>query len=222
MMVQNTFGSKKLLQYNFALRVKRYIFKQQLKYEIKEQIKKIVTTYELGNTIRIDGHQHTQMISVVLEAIQEVVMEEGYRVEYLRDSHDLFLPYLKQVNLLHTYRPINMIKVLLLNYFSIINRKTFNQYQDTKMNLSGVFMSGRMDYERLKRILPTYISNCNRKGKTLEILFHPGTLLERECGDEFTSEDALKFYLSTNRQLGLQSSEIVNEFLRRNYSDKTK
>lgn len=206
---------KHLLLFNYATKKKRNEFKNQLKVEINEQIKRVVSAYHLIGGLRIDGHQHTQMISVVLEAIQEVILEEGYNVEYIRDSHDLILPYLRRVALLPTYRPINTIKVLLLNHFSRKNRKVFITFFDKGMYISGVFLSGKMDYDRLQQICPKVLEKCEKSGKKFEVLFHPGTLLNSECGEEFINPDAVKFYISDNRKLEFETMEkIAKEQLR--------
>ena len=37
-----------------------------------------------------------------------------------------------------------------------------------------------------------------KKKSTLEIIFHPGSALAEEVGQEFVSKDAVDFYLSEN------------------------
>lgn len=46
------------------------------------------------------------------------------------------------------------------------------------------------------------------KGRCLEILFHPGSLLEEEAGEEFVSEGAKQFYLSDGS--GLKRMQVMS------------
>lgn len=46
-----------------------------------------------------------------------------------------------------------------------------------------------------------YEEKAEDKGRCLEILFHPGSLLEEEAGEEFVSEGAKQFYLSDGRRI---------------------
>lgn len=190
-----------LFRYSFLMGEKRDRIKQQFKAEIKAQIEKIVNAYEASGKLRIDSHQHTHMIPIIFESLMEVISQEKYSVEYIRDSHDLFEPYLKQSALIKTYRPINMVKVMLLNLCSVKNKKKMKKIMNQDMFLSGVFLSGKMDGERISRIMPAYISKCERKNRDLEVLFHPGTLLEEETGAEFVNPGAVEFYQSTNRNV---------------------
>ena len=48
---------------------------------------------------------------------------------------------------------------------------------------------------------------CEKIGKKYEVLFHPGTLLDNECGEEFINPDAVKFYISDKRKIEFESME---------------
>ncbi len=102
---------------------KRRKIKPQLKREIKAQLKQTQEAIEKCMAIakeagvsckqkglRIDSHQHAHMIPVVWEAILEAVAEEGYRVEYIRNSREPLGVFLTDVSLYRTYRPINFVK----------------------------------------------------------------------------------------------------------------
>lgn len=62
-------------------------------------------------------------------------------------------------------------------------------------------MSGSMDGERVGRLLPAMRETAVEKERILEILFHPGTVLEEEISDEFSNEGANRFHLSRGRQI---------------------
>lgn len=195
-----------LVKYNYSLR-KRAILKEQLKKEIKAQIEKVDNAYHLfeKGKLRIDSHQHTHMIPLVMEAAIEVIKENNYPVEYIRLSKEPWSVYLKQVRLLTTYRPVNLVKVMILNYFSHKDERLLKAVGLKPMLLSGVMLSGKMDASRLKTLIPGLKACAERKALPLEILFHPGTGLKEEMGEEFNHFDANEFYLSPNRKIEYES-----------------
>ena len=194
-----------LFRFNYTVGKRRREIKQQFKTEIKAQMDKIIEGYRIEGGFRIDSHQHTHMIPIVFEALCEVIEEEKYSVSYIRDAHDLFSPYLRKFSLWRTYRPINMVKVLLLNLYSVQNRKRLNSICGTPMYLSGVFLSGKMNGSRLEQIVPLLLRKCERTQHDLELLFHPGTLMPEETGSEFINPDAVVFYQSSNRNIEWKS-----------------
>lgn len=195
-----------LVKYNYNIS-KYNAVKEQLKTEIKEQIYKVVKDYELlkGKKLRVDSHQHTHMIPIVMKALLEVLEEENIPVEYIRISKEAVIPYLKQVRFYPTYRMINLVKVAILNFFSLDDEKLLKARKIPSMILSGVFLSGHMDIERVTALLPDLKEKARKKKVTLEVLFHPGRALAEEIGEEFVSEDANRFYLSCEREIEYQA-----------------
>lgn len=193
----------KLVEYNYIPKVRGEV-KKQLKTEIKAQIEKTVRAYgllEQGRKLRVDSHQHTHMIPLVMEALLEVVEEERYPTKYIRISKEPWTVYIKQLKLLPTYRVINLIKVMVLNWYSCRDEKLLKKKGFPSMLLSGVFLSGKMDGERLKILLPELKKYAQKKGLPLEVLFHPGSAFKEEIGKEFNHSEANRFYLSDNRQI---------------------
>lgn len=188
----------RLLGFSFSPR--RAGIREQLKTEIRAQIERVRTSYSLNPPLRIDSHQHTHMIPVIFDALMDVIMEDGYSVEYIRDCRDLLSPYLCRLSLLRTLRPVNMVKVLVLNLLSLRAERRLKKYGMDAMYLCGVFMSGRMDRERVERLYPSIHKIARKKGRSLEILFHPGSMLPEEAGKDFPDRNAVdSFYLSENR-----------------------
>ena len=195
-----------LVKYNYnPLRYKEV--KKQLKTEIKEQLHKVIMDYGLmdAGKIRVDSHQHTHMIPIVMRALLEVLEEDNISTEYIRISKEVIWPYVKQVKFYFTYRVINLVKVAILNFFAFEDEKLLKKRNIPSMILSGVFMSGHMDLERIAAILPDLRKSVNKRGVLLEILFHPGKALKEEVGEEFISPDANMFYLSSNREVEYQA-----------------
>lgn len=196
-----TWGTLVKYNYNFLIREK---VKEQLKTEIRAQIKRVIESYQLlenGKKLRVDSHQHTHMIPLVMEAVLEVIKEENISTEYIRISKEPWMVYLKKMNFLPTYRVINMIKVMILNWYSMKDEKLLEKVGIPTMLLSGVFLSGKMDIVRVRALLPELKRYADKKQVQLEVLFHPGSALEEEIGKEFNHPDANEFYLSPNRKV---------------------
>ncbi len=159
--------------------------------------------YGIDIPLRFDGHQHTQMIPIVYKALMKVIEEQQYLVDYIRVTKEPIRPFLKSASLWKSYRPVNIIKNLLLNFYSIpmekmIKRKGIDIHP---MFLWGVLFSGYMDARRVDRILPLMKEQAYKKGRVLEILFHPGSSLQEEMGEEFSNEGGREFYLSEGRRV---------------------
>ena len=180
--------------------------KKELKAEIKAQTENFRRCFGQELPLRFDGHQHTQMIPIVYDALLEVIREEGYKVSYIRVTKEPVLPFLKEVSLWKTYRPVNCIKNLLLNILApVMERKAEKVSGQKPMFLWGVLLSGSMDEKRVRKLLPAMKEQSGKRGRILEILFHPGFSSADELGEEFVSEGANKFYYSEGRRKEFRS-----------------
>ncbi len=193
---------------------KRKKIKVQLKREIKAQIARTQEAIEKAMEVakkagvsckqrglRIDSHQHAHMIPVVWEAVVEVVSEEGYTVEYIRNSREVLGVFLTEVSLYKTYRPINFVKNRLLAFYSHRADRYCSAHGMEQMYLWGLVMSGRMDRERIGRLYAKMRKKAERDGRKLEILFHPGLTLPEEVTPEIGREAAADFYLRGDRHV---------------------
>lgn len=194
--------------------LKRNTIKKQLKIEIKNQIKKVDNAYRLleKGKLRIDSHQHTHMIPIVMESLIEVIEEEKYSVEYIRLSEEPWWIYLYNIKFLFTYSPINILKVTILNFFAITDKKKLKNIGLEPMILAGVFLSGRMDYMRLQKLIPTLVKYSIKKCVLLEVLIHPGSAAEEEMCEEFNNKGANGFYLSYNRKIEYETMLKIKEW----------
>ena len=190
-----------LVKYNYNI-FKYTKIKAELKTEIRKQLWKVIDDYQLlnGKKLRVDSHQHTHMIPIVMKALLEVIEEDKIPTEYIRISRERVLPYLKLVKYYPTYRFVNLVKVAILNFFAVEDEKMLKQKQISFAIFCGVFLSGRMDIERVGSVLPDLKKKAEQNKKALEVIFHPGTALQKEVGEEFVSKDAVAFYLSENRK----------------------
>lgn len=196
------------------LPAKRRRVKEQLKREIRAQLAKAQQAIEKcirlakengvscgQKGMRIDSHQHAHMIPVVWEAVLEAVREEGYSLEYIRNSKELLGIFLTDVSLYGTYRPVNFVKNRLLSLYSHKVDRYCRENGMEQMYLWGLVMSGRMDRERIERLYGKMKRRARKDGRTLEILFHPGLTLPGEVTSEIAEEAAKDFYLKKDRHV---------------------
>lgn len=174
---------------------------KQLKKEIKAQIAAVIKAFPECMPLRLDSHQHTHMIPVVARAVFEAIEEEGWEVSYIRNAKEPLLPFLQEASLYRTYRPVNLVKNLILNFCSFLLEGRLRKAGTEPMYLWGLIMSGHMDEERVKKLMPRLVKRAQKKGRTLEVLFHPGHVLQDEITPEFSQEDAIAFHVSENRCL---------------------
>lgn len=151
--------------------------------------------------LRIDSHQHAHMIPVVWEALLTAVREEGYAVEYIRNSKEVLGTFLTEVSLYKTYRPINFVKNRLLSLYSYKVDRYYKENGLKPMYLWGLVMSGRMDKARIEKLYPKMRAKAARDGRELEILFHPGLMLAEEVTDEVAGEAVEDFYRRGDRHV---------------------
>lgn len=205
---------------------KRKEFKKQLKKEIKAQIEAVQEAVrkceEIAEqnqiphsqkSLRIDSHQHPHMIPVIWEALVDVISEEGYEVEYIRNAKEVLQPFLSEVSLWKTYRPVNFVKNILLWLYSHKVDRYAEKHGMKKMHLWGLVMSGHMDYDRIVRMYPKMTARAKKENRTLEILFHPGISLSSEVTAELNQRDAKAFYLSKNRKVEQEAVLKLRGFL---------
>lgn len=197
---------------------KRRKAKAELKKEIKIQIEaaqaainramEIAREHEIpcGQTsMRIDSHQHAHMIPVAWEALIEVIEEEHYDVEYIRNPKEVLGVFLSEVSLWKTYRPINFVKNILLHLYSNKADRYAKMHHLEQMYLWGLIMSGHMDYDRIVRLYPKITAKAKKDNRVLEVLFHPGLTLPEEVSEELDGKAAKDFYLRQDRHMEMET-----------------
>lgn len=182
-----------LLSYN-PFKYKK--IKNELKIEIKNQIEKLKPFIK---SIRIDSHQHTHMIPIVFKSLMEVIDENNYKVEYIRISEEYNTPYFKNIFKCNILNFRNILCHIILNLLSKHQKKILKNKNIKFSSLWGIIMSGNMNYKRINILLNDFIAKS--KNHTLEILFHPGTVLKEELTSEFTKKSFNKFHTSYKRKI---------------------
>ena len=208
--------------------VKRNAVKAQLKKEIRAQItagqKEILHCIKIAEEhrvpcrqkgLRIDAHQHAHMIPVVWEALTEVLEEERYAVEYIRNSKEVLGVFLSDISLWKTYRPINFVKNRLLYLLSFKVDRYAKSHAMRQMYLWGLVMSGRMDYDRIVRLYPAMAAKAEKEQRVLEFCIHPGSMLAEEVTKEVDEQAVSSFYRNPDRMVEKDAVMRLSELIDR-------
>ena len=161
--------------------------------------------------MRIDSHQYTHLIPIVWQALMQVLGEKRYHPNYIRCAAEPLSVFLTEPQLLFTYRPINLVKNLILNVYSVKADRYLRDNGLQRMYLWGILMSGRMDIFRVKRLFPAFRKKAGMDGRDLEILFHPGRATAKELDYE-------AFYLSSHRSEEKKALIMLSRKSRGEYS----
>ena len=123
----------------------------------------------------------------------------------MRIPTEPLLPYLRTPSLYFTYSAVNIVKQWLLKALWLIDKKWTKQYKIPTAYFLGILFSGKMDEERVKKILPGYMKMAEKDDKDIEVLFHPGYLDKSECDLKNKNIVINKFYFSKNRKIEFDS-----------------
>lgn len=200
--------------------------KSELKKEIKHQIEKINEVVEkcieIANNcgipvnqrgIRLDTHIHTHPIPVVWNSLIEVIDEEKYHIEYIRNPKEPIIPFIKNVSLIPSYGITNIIKNRILMFYSRKIDKYCDEHKIEKMYMWGLCMSGHMDFDRIKKIYPDMLKYASSHNRKLELLFHPGMALESEYSEEMNKDYFRDANLSKNRHIEKDAVMRIKEII---------
>lgn len=178
---------------------KRSLYRRQIRQELLLQIRRC-QPYFGDKPLRLDCHVHYQEIPVVFDSIMDLIREEHLHVSFLRMPREK-LHYYFPLKGFHGLKAINLVKVLVLNTLDIRNRTKYRSVLShmEQRDFFGVACSGNMCYENASLLLKRYRSKGKGAKDGLEMLFHPGSVLEKECIAKLTSEDDLHFLTSEGR-----------------------
>ena len=141
-------------------------FQQQLKTEFKAQIERILQYKHISH---VDSHVHTHAIPPIFNIVSELAKE--YKIPFIRTQNEI--PYkVPSISLNHNYFT-NLIKNILLNTFTFINKKSLCNLS-TNDYFIGVLYTGSMTAETILEGLKK-IPGGN---STTEIIFHPSLDIE--------------------------------------------
>ena len=176
--------------------------KNILKEEIKCQIKRVYDDIQsIGITsLRLDSHIHVHMIPIVFDAMLEAVSELQLMdsLEFVRIPKEPILMFFTTKGVRGTFPLINVIKNLVLRILSIKAISKLNRLNISHGMLCGLILSGQMNSSRINILYSKLNKYLLKRNVTMELLAHPGRVLEEEATPEFGPDDKIAF-VSPNR-----------------------
>lgn len=123
------------------LKSKNKNFRAQIENEFRAQIEKVLKYAKVDH---IDSHVHTHAIPEIFKIVLKLAKE--YHIPYIRTQHEHFYLDSRSSKYLNLKFPINIIKILLLNYYTNINKKVLKETNiKTNDYILGVGYTGMMD-----------------------------------------------------------------------------
>lgn len=194
--------------------VLRKVYHREIYREIEAQLL-ACKRYMNGGKFRIDGHVHFHMLPIIFDALMEVIKKNHLEVSYIRFPSEELEIY-RRAKGVKDIKPINVVKVLVLNALCSRNKK---KHVDTLIRLGaeeklfmGVMLSGHMFYDNLKGCIPVATQVMSDRGlRGMELLFHPGDVSEESDVARLTSKDDLDF-LYANAANRAKEAEALRMF----------
>lgn len=182
-----------------SLGPKRKELKKQLETEIEAQIRRVLPLLE-DKEIRLDGHQHIQMIPVMMKSIRDVIHKMNLKVSYIRYSTEPLSPYIKHTELWKDYKIINIIKNIVLNVFGWLDRPVMKEMGLPTNMIMGLVISGNLEQRLVEALLPDFKKIADKKNKQLELVMHPGYGMKSGEGIDKKGGIFEQFYLDDGRK----------------------
>ena len=157
----NSFGQLLLKSLNH----KDNTFMEQLEKEFRAQIEEVMKRTKVTH---IDSHVHTHSIPRIFELVCSLAKEYGIKQIRTQFEKPYIMPDIHR-HLTLAY-PINLIKVMLLNFFTLINEHTVKDYElNTNDYLIGVTYTSMMNSLAISYGLMA----IKQDDVTVEALIHP-------------------------------------------------
>lgn len=138
-------------------------FTEQLEQEFRAQIEKVLTYHKISH---IDSHMHTHAIPNIFKMILKLSKE--YNIPFIRTQKEV--PYIVLKKSFSVNYAINIIKNILLNYYTQINVKELKKTEiKTNDYFIGVLYTGNMD----ESTIINGLRKIKHNNSVTEIIFHP-------------------------------------------------
>lgn len=180
-------------------------FLEQIEKEFRAQIEKIINQIPVTH---IDSHVHVHSIPPIFEIVCKLAKEYGINQVRTQYEKPYVVPdFQRHINLKY---PINLVKVALLNAFTLINKKVVKKYGlSTNDYLIGVTYTSMMD-----SLTISYGLGANKYEKAVvEALIHPCRYDDGTIDNHFT-----EYQITKNQKLKTKIEEM--EFEITNYRNQ--
>lgn len=166
----------------------------RLTKEIAAQINAVATRLPKDCELRIDSHVHTHMIPMVFDCTLAALDELGITPAYVRVSREPFFCFLSTKGVRGTFPLINLVKNIILRLLSGRCVKILKKRKIPFGYLFGLNLSGNMNKDRVDLLLPSMEEYSCRHEVPVEVLCHPGIVLESEKREEYGPDDLQVFF----------------------------
>lgn len=191
--------------------------RSQLRLEAAAQLKKYLSIFPMmKNCLRVDSHQHFHLIPLVWDSVLHAIKTEGCDLEYIRVPSEPLFPYLATPRSLAKIPPINCVKHCLLKIlwqFRKGAKKDFSLDENSAV-FFGINFSGCMDMDRMASVLRAFERYAGRRGRDLEVLFHPGGCTDEAEALNPNLRGFVDFYISENRNAEATALRSLEEIKR--------
>ena len=167
----------------------RNIYRKELRTEYKAQIDRLAPYFK-GRALRLDSHGHYHMVPVMFDAICDIIRENGLKVSFIRVPRENIGLYMKHRKEIKDFKAVNFLKVAILNIFAKRNMKKHPDIfaKAKPYDFMGVMLSGHMSYDNVYPVYDDAIRLAKKSGRNLEILFHPGSVHEKDALEGLNKE----------------------------------
>ena len=182
----NSFGQLMLKALNKGDKV----FMEQVEKEFRAQIEKVKSN--VPNVTHIDSHVHVHSIPPIFELVCKLAKEYG--ISQIRTQYEKLYVVPDVFKHLTMKYPVNLIKIALLDFFTLINRKKVAQYGlKTNDYLIGVGYTSMMSSLTVSYGL---LALRNMKDIVAEALIHPCRYEDGTIDNHF-----VEFQITKNKKL---------------------
>jgi len=187
-----------VFDYYLGNKRKKEIIKNDIKEEFKNQIllysKKLQT-----KDVNLDSHQHYHTIPFIVDILIELQKELTLNIVHVRVPKEPFFVDLSSFENIKNYLGLNIIKHMLLNFFSIgLMRKLKKAEIGYNDAFIGVLFTGNVTLNSIKKAMKKIHAS-----KITEILLHPGFLSSSESS-KCKNDKFKQFYISDGRKNEMQ------------------
>ena len=138
-------------------------FIEQIEQEFRVQIEKILKYHKITH---MDSHMHIHAIPNIFKLFLKLAKE--YDIQFIRTQKEI--PYIILSKSLNLKYPVNIIKNVLLNFYTIINNKELSNTEiKTNDYFIGVLYTGDMDESTIIQGL----KKIKKNNSITEVIFHP-------------------------------------------------
>ncbi len=195
---------------SFSLKRKEY--ERQIYKEIQAQLHFWIN--KTGDrSISVDCHQHAYVIPWIFKTLIKVIRDEKLDVKYLRIPAEPIRAYLSAPSLYTSYSLTGLIKQCLLKSLAFFNRIYLKGLNFSSAHFMGVMLSGKLNTERVQKLLKYYLYLSHRNKRNIEVAFHPGCANDDLKLISGSRDDFKKFYCSPWRNIEyetLLNKELYN------------